>query len=769
MVDKSVMHSSHWGSFRAIVRDGRLIGVKPFERDSNPSDITEAILDAPYADCRIARPSVRKGWLERGPEAGAIRGAEPFVEVPWDEALDIASGELRRIMDETGPSGIFGGSYGWSSAGRFHHAKTQLQRFLSCLGGYVGQTQTYSTAAGSVLLPHILGDGEACTGRVTDWRSIAAHTELFVAFGGLGEKNHQIAAGGPGTHEIPDFIQQARANGMRFVNVSPLRNDAAEDLSADWIPIRPNADTAFILGLCHTLIVEGLSDEKFCQRYCVGTDIFSAYVTGETDGQPKDADWASKITGVDADRIRRLARLMASKRTFVTTAWALQRAEFGEQSFWATVALGVLLGQVGLPGGGFSFGLGSMGGMGVPRLPIKSPALPCPANPHGQTIPVARIADMLLAPGGAYEFNGERRNYPDIRMIYWAGGNPFHHHQDINRLVRAFQKPETIIVNEPWWTSTARMADIVFPTTTTLERNDVAAAGRDRFIVAMKQAIDPVDHARHDHHVFRGLAHRLNIEEKFTEGRSESEWLERIYTETRDEAKRKLGIDLPMFEAFWEREHVEIPPPAEPYDIFAGFRADPASNPLKTASGKIEIHSSTIAGFGYDSCPGHPVWIEPKEWLGSARSERYPLHMISNQPRKRLHSQLAFAKPSVSERIGALEPVRISPQDAAARNLSNGDPIRVFNDRGETRGAAVICESVMPGVIVFPTGAWYAPERFGTAGSPDLGGNPNVLTRDVGTSALGQGPSAHSALVEVAALETALSGTPGTTPELLKP
>ena len=114
-----------------------------------------------------------------------------------------------------------------------------------------------------------------------------------------------------------------------------------------------------------------------------------------------------------------------------------------------------MLGGIGLPGGGFGFGHGSTNGIGAPRVDIAGPEVPLPLNPARSMIPVARIADMLLGPGASYAFNGRRYTFPDIRLVYWAGGNPFHHHQDLNRLQRAWQKPETVIVHESWWTPTA--------------------------------------------------------------------------------------------------------------------------------------------------------------------------------------------------------------------------------------------------------------------------------------------------------------------------
>src|SRR3546814_18663367 len=99
----------------------------------------------------------------------------------------------------------------------------------------------------------------------------------------------------------------------------------------------------------------------------------------------------------------------------IATAWALQRSDHGEQPFLMTIVLAAMLGQIGLPGGGYGFGYGCEAGMGAPRRRIPTPGLSAGRNPTGRFIPVARIADLLLNPGGEYDFNGERRTYPDTR------------------------------------------------------------------------------------------------------------------------------------------------------------------------------------------------------------------------------------------------------------------------------------------------------------------------------------------------------------------
>ncbi len=446
---------------------------------------------------------------------------------------------------------------------------------------------------------------------------------------------------------------------------------------------------------------------------------------------------------------------MAAKRTLINTNWSLQRGDHGEQPFWMTVVLAAMLGQIGLPGGGFGFGYGSMGNIGNPRRPVPAPMLSAGENPCDSWIPVARISDTLLNPGASYDFDGKQRTYPDIRFIYWCGGNPFHHHQDLNRLVEAWRRPETIIVNEPWWTATAKFSDIVLPSTTTLERNDIGATSRDRFILAMEQTIEPVGEARHDYDIFRGLAQRLGTEAAFTEDRDEADWLRHLYDRARQRAAER-DVTLPSFDTFWRDGHVEVPQPDDPFVLFADYRADPDLFRLSTPSGRIEIFSEAIESFGYDDCPGHPAWLEPVEWLGGDVATRYPLHMISNQPRTRLHGQMDNGKISRESKVQDREPVWIHPDDAATRGLTDGDVARVFNDRGELLAGVVVTAEVREGVVQLSTGAWYDPADASATGSLDKHGNPNVLTLDKGTSRLGQGPIAHSTLVEIEKYESAL-------------
>lgn len=745
MTRELVPHLSHWGAFEAEVADGTVVAIHPYRNDPDPSPLLGNIIDSLRHPARIAQPMIRAGWLDRGPGADPRRGAEPFVPVSWPTAVDLLAGELRRVYGERGGAGVYGGSYGWSSAGRFHHAQGQLHRLLNCLGGYVRGEHSYSNGAQSVVMPHVVGSMREFLDRATAWSVLERHTELFVCFGGLPLKNTMVSPGGASRHPARDHLRAARARGAEFVLVSPLRSDLPEFVGAEWLPIVPGSDVAVMLALAHTLVTERLHDREFLRRYCVGFDRFEGYVLGAIDGCPKTPEWAAHLSEVPAATIRALARRMAAKRTLINVNYSLQRVEHGEQAPWLAVTLAAMLGQIGLPGGGFGQGYGSLGYIGRAPLRVGPPTLPQGQNPVSAFIPFARLADMLLHPGEPFDFDGTRLTYPEIRLVYWCGGNPFHHHQHLSRLRAALARPDTLVVHDSFWTPMARHADIVLPATMTLERNDIGGSPNDACLIAMRQAVAPWGEARSDFTIFADLAAALGVGERFTEGRDEMAWLRHLYEGWR----AATAAPAPPFDEFWAAGFLELPEGDEDLVLFKQFRADPERTPLGTPSGKIEIFSTTIDGFGYEDCPGHPTWLEPTEWLGAAMAERYPLHLVANNPTARLHSQLDVGAFSQSTKVRGREPIRLHQADAAARGIRSGDVVRVFNDRGSCLAGAVVTDTVRPRVVQLSTGAWYDPLDPADPGSLCVHGNPNVLTFDRGTSKLAQGCSGQHALVQV--------------------
>lgn len=757
--------ATHWGIYEIDYRGDQAVGLKAFDRDPDSSPIGLATFDACTGSLRVKGPVVRKSWLkaQRARRSGGqssnqpitaaegradLRGQEHFVEVSWVEALDLVAASLRDVTHSRGNEAVFGGSYGWSSAGRFHHAQSQVHRFLNAVGGYVRHNDSYSLGAARVLMPHVIAPMEELMTQHTSWDVLAEHCELFVSLGGVPHKNAQISAGGPGEHNVRRSLAAMRKAGVRFINISPDNRDIETGAEHEWIAVKPNTDTALLLALAYIVYTESLHNAAFLAQYCVGFERFVPYLVGASDGQPKTPQWAEAITGIAAERTAALAREMAKSRTMLTIAWSLQRSHRGEQPYWMTVTLAAMLGQIGLPGCGFGLGYGATNMMGnaVPRF--SGPTLPQGRNPVKAFIPVSRITDMLESPGGTFEYDGKVHSYPDIDLIYWAGGNPFHHHQDLNRLVRAWRKPGAIIVHEQFWTATAKMADVVLPATTFLERDDIAYSTRERYMVAMKRAIPAIGSARDDFDIFADIAERLGAREAYTEGLTSQQWLKKMYEQSRGHA-REAGVNLPDFDTFWQQNIVDLAPVACPVVMLQAFRDNPLKNPLKTPSGKIELYSETLAGYSYEDCPAHAQWLEPIEWLGSTKAQFFPLHMLSDQPFTKLHSQLDHSAYSRVNKIHEREPIILNGEDAEARGIVDGNLVRVYNERGACLAAARVSDKIRPGVVKLSTGAWFDPTSSTEVDAMEKHGNPNVLTLDMGASKLSQGCIAQTCLVEV--------------------
>ena len=231
-----------------------------------------------HSPLRVARPAIREGWREGKPRTGA----DSYREVSWDEALDAVAGEIKRVRDTFGNTAILGGSYGWSSAGRVHHARSLARRFLFLGGGCVDQVANYSFGAAMYILPRVIGTFQPVIGDITDWSSMVKHTRFMLAFGGLATKNGQVTSGGAGAHTMELWLKRAKEAGIEFVSVSPLKSDAPDWLGAQWVPIRPNTDTAVMLAMAHTLLTEERYDKDFVARHCAGFDAFRAICSAST-------------------------------------------------------------------------------------------------------------------------------------------------------------------------------------------------------------------------------------------------------------------------------------------------------------------------------------------------------------------------------------------------------------------------------------------------------------------------------------------------------
>ncbi len=761
-----IQSGCHFGAFEAKVVNGEWMETRPFKHDAFPCDMLKAVREIVYNPSRVRYPMVRLDWLRNREKSDrAQRGDNRFVRVSWDTALDLVWQELERVQKQYGSSGVFTGLADWQMIGKLHKAGTALDRALSLHGSYVTTVGDYSAAAAQVILPHVIGSLEVYE-QQTSLPLVIEHTDTIVLWGCDPIKNLQIEYLVPDHaafgywQQIKERVEQGK---IRVISVDPVRSKTQNYLNCDQVALNPQTDVALLLALAHTLYQEGLHDDAFIKEYSIGIDEFLPYLLGKTDGQAKDALWAAPICGIEAEKIREFARLLAKGRTQFMGGWCAQRMHHGEQYPWMLVVLATFLGQIGLPGGGVGFGWHYNGGGTVTS---KGPVLsglgnltnpPAPVHMKdfrgaSEHIPVSRMVDCLLSPGQTLPFNGETLTFPDVRLAMFTAANPFHAQQDRNRMIEAWKKLETVIVLDHQWTASCRFADIVLPVTTRYERNDIEQFGThsNKGLMAIRQIVKPQFEARHDTEIFADLCKRFGKQDVYSEKLSEMQWIKRLYEEGRKQG-RELGVEMPEFEAFWSGDGYLEYPAGEPWVRHADFRDSPDLNPLGTPSGLIEIYSKTIASFNYADCPGHPVWMEPFERSRTGKeASKYPLHLQSCHPDKRLHSQLCSSDNyRKSYAVQGREPLYINPKDAAGRGLSDGDLVRVFNDRGQVLAGVVISEDYPSGVVRIHEGAWYSPLEGGKAGTLCTYGDPNVLSADIGTSSLAQGPSAHTVLVNV--------------------
>ena len=299
-------------------------------------------------------------------------------------------------------------------------------------------------------------------------------------------------------------------------------------------------------------------------------------------------------------------------------------------------------------------------------------------------------------------------------------------------------------------TPSARYADILLPDTLGPETDDIASSGGSNgdtaSILPMHKSVEPEWEQRPSWEICRGIAKFLGKEEAFTEGRTQLEWVEWCYEET-----RKKAPELPPFAEFWKtgpKQALEFP--RSPVAL-ADFRKDPKKAPLKTPSGKIEIYSERLAKIASEwKLPEGelispiPRFFSTWEMPGDKLQEKYPLQCYGYHGHGRIHSTF-HNLPWLREQFP--DHVLINPIDAKARGIETDDLVRVFNDRGTVEIRAKVTPRIMPGVTSIPQGAWYTPVMK-DGKRVDVGGNINTLTHHR-PSPLAKGNAQHTVLVQI--------------------
>jgi anaerobic dimethyl sulfoxide reductase subunit A len=711
------------------------------ETDDRPTDRVEAPqLRACIRGRAYRRRQYHPDRLLRPLKRTGRRGEGRFQPVAWDEALDAVAAALQRAKQVYGNHALFV-PYGTGSYSQTN-GRQVAQRLLNLFGGSLGHYNNYSWAAMARATETVYGTGVTGNQR-QDW----LNAKYILMWGW----NPAEIRDGTNTEF---FFRKARENGARIVCIDPRMTPSAVSLADEWIPIRPGTDAAMMSAMAHVMITAGLVDAGFVAAHCVGYDAsqmppaakdaesYKDYVLGARDRTPKTPAWAEPITGVPRETIERIAREYATRKPGVLyQGYGMQRRAFGEQVVRAGCALAAITGNVGIPGG-WAGGLALQAPAGGPLWNV----FPTGENPVKASIPTFLWTEAVLrgtALGPEHGVRGVPRLESPIKLIYAVASNALiNQHANINRTAKILQDErlvEFIAVQDQFLTPSARFADIVLPACTQLETWGVEDGWKyGDEVLLMPKVVEPAGESRGDYRICSDLAGRLGLRDAFTEGRTERDWVEAALT-----AYRAAYPGLPSLDEFERRgSGVHAVPVTEPAVAFADFRRDPARFPLPTPSGRIELFSAALHALNRPAeIPAVPKYIP--EWEGpfDAAARRFPLQVVGHHTLARVHSTMSgvdWLEEAFPHRLF------INPLDAAARSLSNGDEVRVFNERGALAIKCRITRRIMPGVVAIPQGAWWAPDEKGL----DRGGSVNVLTSERWTP-LAFGNAQHTVMAEV--------------------
>jgi len=572
--------------------------------------------------------------------------------------------------------------------------------------------------------------------------------------------------------------------GIKSIYICPDLNYGAAVHADKWIPVRPNTDAALHLAIAYTWITEGTYDKEYVATHTFGFDKFEEYVLGKEDRVSKTPKWAEEITGVPSRIIKALAREWASRRTSIAhgNGGSYIRGPYSHEPGRLEILLLAMQG-LGRPGAN-QVKMLEWGGRGSSCVPRGETVLNLRAVYRGvgpftgfskQIIPKDLLHEAILNPPISWygirvraevedqfkKYTYPMEGYSEIHMIWTDSPCWITCWNDGNRLIEALRSPkiEFMLAQHPWLEDDCLFADVILPSNTKFEEEDIAVdcnSGQFDTIFPEGKCIEPIGESRSDYEIVCMIAEKLGLLEKYTEGKTVEEWI-KLGFETSGVA------DYISWEELNEKGYFVVPTDPEWNKHRAGiidFYEDPEGNPLKTPSGKIEFCSQNLAKHfpDDDERPPVPHWIpygeSHQESLLHPRAKKYPLLIVSNHPRWRVHAQhddvtwlREIRTCKVKGPDGYLyEPVWIHPADAAERGIENGDVVKVCNDRGAVLGGAYVTERIMPGVVYQDHGARYDPI---VPGELDRGGANNTIAPRKTTSRNATGMATSGFLVEV--------------------
>ncbi|WP_017754709.1 DMSO/selenate family reductase complex A subunit [Calidifontibacillus oryziterrae] len=663
------------------------------------------------------------------------RGEGKFKEISWDEAIKEIASEMTRVKEKYGPTSRYG-IYATGQSGQVGSGDTLIQRLLAADGGYLGRYSNYSSGQHGVATPITFGTGSASSSLDT-----LVDSKLIV----LNGFNPAETIFG----HFNVYLRMAKKAGAKIYILDPRNTDTAIGLADEWFPIKPTTDNALIAAMAYVMFTESLHDQAFLDQYCVGHDeehmpegvpageSYKSYVMGVSDGTPKTPEWAAKITGLPANKIRQLAREVATTKPM---AWiqgnGINRHMNGEQLSRGGSLIAALTGNIGIKGG-----WAGPGAAGIAKY-VKFPSI---KNPTNVEIPVFKFTDAIIegtkmgAAEGVTGLNDGETLPTNIKMIFNIAGNCLvNQHSDINRTIKMLEDEsliEFIVTTDLYMTPSAKYSDIILPTCTFFEQSDfVPPWSYGQHIILSQKVIDPLFDSKTEYEWMTMLAKELGIENEFTEGRTQDEWVKWIIDETRKEDPRFPTYDQLQQTGIHKYDF-------DPIVAFEKQIKDIKTNPFDTPSGKIELFSKDLWDMNNpEEIPAIPKHVLLEEGVENSEKGKYPLQLIGWHSKRRTHS--SFDTSDWMEEVEG-NIMWMNPIDAGERNIKDGDLVKVFNDRGVLKIPVKVTSRIVPGVIAIPQGGWFTPDKNGV----DIRGAINVLTTHKAT-ALGHCNPQHTNLAQ---------------------
>jgi len=743
-----------------------------------------------YSPNRVLYPLKRVDWNPDGERNTQTRGLSKYERISWEEALDIIVKEINRIKNQYGMEAVLSQSDGHGETKCVHAAHGANRRLLSLLGGYTLQTRNTDSWEGWYWgAKHVWGcETNGFMDPVTNVMWDVANNSDAVFFWGCDPETTPWAFDGQLASRLCFWFSEL---GIKSVYVCPDLNYGAAIHADKWIPVLPNTDAALYLAIAYVWITEGIYDKEYLKTHSVGFEKFSEYVLGEEDGIAKTTKWAAEKTGIPSYTIKALARYWGKKKVSI----AIGNGGPGIRGPYSTEPArlqALLLSMQGLGKPGvhqfkmLEWGLYNQ----KTKIPLPWPKYIPDITPAmrgwrytdtpRQFIPKDLIHDAILKPPLTWygttlsrdsvdqqfiKYQYPLKDAPEIHMIWTDSPSWMTCWNDTNDFVRALQSPkiEFVLAQHPWFENDCQLADLVLPSLTVMECDDFgveAMSGQFCVVFPEPRAIEPLGESKSDYEIVCMIAEKLGLLEEYTEGKSVEEWIKTAY--------EKSGVaDDISWEKLNEKGYYVVPNDEKWKDNKPGlstFYEDPENNPLSTPSGKIEFYSERLAKHFPDDMERAPVprWVprgeSHEESLESDRAKKYPLIVVSNHPRWRTHSQhddMTWLREIHTCKIkgpdGYLyEPAWINPVDASARNLKDGDVIKIFNDRGALLAGLWVTERVRSGIVYIDHGARWDPL---IPGELDRGGAINTITPHKLTSKNASGMVSSGFLVEIVGVD----------------